>query len=332
MENEKRRLKILMIFFGTSYLLRAIFDVSISIYYIEFQKLSETYPGFYELLQSLFFGLSDVMPIISFFRMHDQVYGENAEGQVNGVQLQVDPQQQRMLNQQRENERHLQTVLLNIIEATESSVTNIGTSSSRTASRDANSSFNIERNFSVHSLEGQLYQEGFGNGGACISNQKDSIANFSEINKLNGGKKIVTHSESLQSMRQCGLLSKNTIRQIHSDIVTVEALSRLQASELQSSHCINDESKRAPDLLYEEQLIADEKPTRLSEELRQYNKHKNHFSKSTAEESDLGVRELETLLNDHPIANGGAAGEHGGSINHAVNNRKSKSVASLDFI
>ena len=64
--------------------------------------------------------------------------------------------------------------------------------------------------------------------------------------------------------------------------------------------------------------------------MRQYNKQKNHFSKSTADDSELGVRELETLLND-PAANG-AAGEHGGSINHASNNRKSKSVASQDFI
>ena len=40
MENEKRRLKILMILFGSSYLLRAIFDVSISIYYTEFQQLA----------------------------------------------------------------------------------------------------------------------------------------------------------------------------------------------------------------------------------------------------------------------------------------------------
>ena len=85
MENEKRRLKILMILFGSSYLLRAIFDVSISIYYTEFQQLAQDYSGFFELGQSLFFVLSDVLPIISFFRMHDQVYGENAEGQVNGV-------------------------------------------------------------------------------------------------------------------------------------------------------------------------------------------------------------------------------------------------------
>ena len=128
-------------------------------------------------------------------------------------------------------------------------------------------------------------------------------------------------------MRQCGLLSRNAIRQIHSDIVTVEALSRLQASELQSSNqCFDDESKREiPADYIEEQLIPAEKPARLSEDVREYNKQKNHFSKSTAEESDLGVRELESLLND------GSGAEGGSSIHHAINNRKSKSVASLDF-
>ena len=49
------------------------------------------------------------------------------------------------------------------------------------------------------------------------------------------------------------------------------------------------------DDLYEDQLI-DEKPKRLSEEVRDYNKMKNHFSKSTAEDSEIGVRDLEHLL------------------------------------
>ena len=49
------------------------------------------------------------------------------------------------------------------------------------------------------------------------------------------------------------------------------------------------------DDLYEDQLI-EEKPKRLSEEVRAYNKMKNHFSKSTAEDSEIGVRDLEHLL------------------------------------
>ena len=60
-------------------------------------------------------------------------------------------------------------------------------------------------------------------------------------------------------MRQCGLLSRNVIRQIQSDIVTVEALSRLQNSEitsnvLENSGMINanEESKREMDLYYNE--------------------------------------------------------------------------------
>ena len=69
----------------------------------------------------------------------------------------------------------------------------------------------------------------------------------------------MTHSESFKSMRQCGLLSRNVIRQIQSDIVTVEALSRLQNSEitsnvLENSGMINanEESKREMDLYYNE--------------------------------------------------------------------------------
>ena len=87
MESEKKRLKIIMTLFGTSYLVRASFDLIIALYLVEFMKLSTSHPGFFELGQSLYFVLTDVVPILSFFRMHDQVYGENAEGQVNGVQL-----------------------------------------------------------------------------------------------------------------------------------------------------------------------------------------------------------------------------------------------------
>ena len=53
------------------------------------------------------------------------------------------------------------------------------------------------------------------------------------------------------------------------------------------------------DLYYNEQLIptdAQVKPGRLSEDVREYNKQRNHFSKSTAEESDMGVKDLESLL------------------------------------
>lgn len=103
-------------------------------------------------------------------------------------------------------------------------------------------------------------------------------------------------------MRECGLLSKHAIRQIQSDVVTIEALSRLQASEFQSlpqeAEEIKQTGERNPDELYEDILIEsrDEKPGRLSEDVRNYNKEKNHFSKSTAEESDIGVREIENLL------------------------------------
>ena len=71
METEKQRLKILMIFFGTSYLLRALIDATIATYYVEFLEFSSDYSGFFELGQSLYFVLTDVVPILSFFRMHD---------------------------------------------------------------------------------------------------------------------------------------------------------------------------------------------------------------------------------------------------------------------
>jgi len=83
-------------------------------------------------------------------------------------------------------------VILNIIEATESSQT-----TSRTGSRGADSSFNIERNFSCQSIQGQLYHEGFGNGGYGATNRdNDSNANFSDVN----GNQILTHSESIKQM------------------------------------------------------------------------------------------------------------------------------------
>ena len=47
-------------------------------------------------------------------------------------------------------------------------------------------------------------------------------------------------------MRKCGLLSKSAIRQIQSDIVTVEALSRLQASEIKIEDISDDEGGVPP--------------------------------------------------------------------------------------
>jgi len=50
-----------------------------------------------------------------------------------------------------------------------------------------------------------------------------------------------------------------------------------------------------------------------------YNKHRNHFSKSTAQESDLGVRDIENLLRDSYKEDG--AGER---INPRVNGNKNR--------
>ena len=77
MESEKKRLKIIMILFGTAYMLRAGFNLTIAVYMSEFLQICEDYPGFFEIVQSIYFIIADVIPILSFFRMHDQVYGQN---------------------------------------------------------------------------------------------------------------------------------------------------------------------------------------------------------------------------------------------------------------
>ena len=82
---------------------------------------------------------------------------------------------------------------------------------------------------------------------------------------------------------------------------------------------------RVPDMLYTDQLIEEEddldKPGRLSEDVRAFNREKNHFSKSTAEESDVGVRDLECLLQMKDVR--AAKKEH--------NNRSSSAVDHLGF-
>lgn len=130
------------------------------------------------------------------------------------------------------------------------------------------------------------------------------------------------------------------VRKIHSDIVNVDVLSRMQSSEVQSQlnpHLLDrsGDNKRDADLYYEDQMLPSEdaddieKPGRLSEDVRNYNKHRNHFSKSTAEESEMGVKDLECLLEER---NGSSNALDGALVHHAINNRKSKSVASMDAV
>ena len=75
MENEKKRLYFIMTLFGCSYIARAGCDLMIALYIVDFQELSVDYPGFFELLQSLYFILTDLVPIGSLFHLHNQVYG-----------------------------------------------------------------------------------------------------------------------------------------------------------------------------------------------------------------------------------------------------------------
>lgn len=76
LEQEKKRLRIIMLVFGTSYFLRAAFDFAIAGFYLQFQTLTSDFAGFFELLQSIYFIITDVLPISSFFLMHHQVYNE----------------------------------------------------------------------------------------------------------------------------------------------------------------------------------------------------------------------------------------------------------------
>lgn len=91
--------------------------------------------------------------------------------------------------------------------------------------------------------------------------------------------------------------------------MTVEALSRLQASQVASSD-LDEEDARAParhvvvtgdpdeefkhdrtadEFVYDTLLGGDGKPNNsLNEDIEAYNRKRNHFSKSTADESDIG--------------------------------------------
>ena len=64
-------------------------------------------------------------------------------------------------------------------------------------------------------------------------------------------------------------------------------------------HQLDDEEEKQPlDEIYTEQILEgeDEKKSRLSQDVRDYNKARNHFSKSTAGDDEFGVRDLERLL------------------------------------
>ena len=82
LETEARRLKIVLSFFGGSYLVRSAFDLTIAIFFTEFTAFAEDYPGFCELAQCAYFFVSDVLPISAFFKMHHEHYGEQDRQQV----------------------------------------------------------------------------------------------------------------------------------------------------------------------------------------------------------------------------------------------------------
>ena len=145
MEQEKRRIKVIMAYFGSSYVMRAAAGLLIGIYMLEYREFAEAYPGFFELIQSAYFVLTDVVPVFAFFRMHEEVYGGD-EQQQQQVQMQVDPDAARVYQLRQEDEQHLQAVLLNIIEATEESGSSTQYSSDSLLHSGTNS---LEDNFSA---------------------------------------------------------------------------------------------------------------------------------------------------------------------------------------
>lgn len=85
-------------------------------------------------------------------------------------------------------------------------------------------------------------------------------------------------------------------------------------------------------LMVEDELVAalDGKPEKDSsfDIARDYNKYRNHFSKSTADDSEIGVRDLECLLQeDHPLRKSGQLGNK--AANRVSNNRFSSVVGSI---
>ena len=148
--------------------------------------------------------MTDLVPIMAFFHMHHQVYGgaDDQEQRQPEVQMQVNPDAARAYHLQNNNAQYLQTVLVNIIEATESSQRH-----SSVAEESQEHSFNVhENNFSTQS-NCQLYQEGFGGGYRAPSREESSLRNLDPKQK-----KFSTHTDSFKSVRHCGLLTKNTIR------------------------------------------------------------------------------------------------------------------------
>jgi len=87
LETEKQRVKKVLSLFGGSYILRSGFDLTIAIYLTEYVTFRAEYPGFTELAQSLYFLLSDIVPIASFFWMHHTLYGDQNRER---VQMRVD--------------------------------------------------------------------------------------------------------------------------------------------------------------------------------------------------------------------------------------------------
>ena len=103
-----------------------------------------------------------------------------------------------------------------------------------------------------------------------------------------------------------------------------------QNTSLQEEH--DEEEDYGVQPMVEDQLVAelDGKPGKDSsfDIARAYNKYRNHFSKSTADDSEIGVRDLECLLQeDHPLRKSGQLGNK--AANRVSNNRFSSVVGSI---
>mmetsp|Transcript_20551 Transcript_20551/g.27759 ORF Transcript_20551/g.27759 Transcript_20551/m.27759 type:complete len:216 (-) Transcript_20551:214-861(-) len=113
LQTEARRLKIVLSFFGGSYLVRSAFDLIIAVYMTDYLQFTQEYPGFCELAQCAYFFVSDIMPISAFFHMHHKHYGEQNRQQVI---IRVDPDHPHY-----DRNRTLSSLHLDVISSTERS-------------------------------------------------------------------------------------------------------------------------------------------------------------------------------------------------------------------
>lgn len=164
-------------------MIRSAFDLVVGAYLVEYLTWSEEYPGFYEMAQCAYFLLTDIIPIAAFFRMHHQMYGAQEGPQ---MLMRVDPDSQH-------NQRALQTLVLNVVEGSESSQQEYSRSSLYNPEA-------ISESESVSRM--QLYAESSGMQELSSNYEVVDVA-LSDLNS----KKFASYTKSFKSVIHCGLLT-----------------------------------------------------------------------------------------------------------------------------